>query len=464
MLQQLSSQIDDPIKREEFWFRLQLRRINVDAVANDLRKAFWLRFAPTAVAYVAVGLVAFAAALSTEIWSLLGLAGAAGGGGILHKSVFDRNAMKSWSLETQFEKYVSEPDYRSHLGMLHWVDHDLDRALDLLCGDYPVAVFIDDLDRCDPKIVAEIIFAINQFLSLPRRNVFFFIGMDTEMVAEALEQARDMPDTAGANQSETHQSFGWRFMEKFIQLPFVIPHLNDKTAMSFAANRLGGSLPDEDGTALSTEERANESQSAPKEAAEVIHEADNVTDFEELAELAKGEVRQSRSPEQRVKVQRAISKKATELLSDPESEEIGRIVQIAIEDLELNPRSITRYFGAVRILRNLQVSASTLSEPDRDRVIVLRAAHLLLNWPEAVQWLQRTKEFLAPGDEWVSTVPGLESLIADSGDWAEWSKLWLGDRPTALPPVFRDHRLFAFLQKTVENPPGLREIHQARFF
>ena len=91
-------------------------------------------------------------------------------------------------------------------------------------------------------------------------------------------------------------------------------------------------------------------------------------------------------------MRQATSKKATELLSDPESEEIARIVKIAIEDLELNPRSITRYFATVRILRNLQISNNMSSEDsDLDRMLVLRVAHLLLNWPEAVQWLQRTR-------------------------------------------------------------------------
>ncbi len=51
---------------------------------------------------------------------------------------------KEVTLERQFEKYVKEPDYESKLGLLHLVDHDIDRALELLAGDYPVAVFVDD--------------------------------------------------------------------------------------------------------------------------------------------------------------------------------------------------------------------------------------------------------------------------------------------------------------------------------
>ena len=64
--------------------------------------------------------------------------------------------------------------------------------------------------------------------------------------ATALEQARGIARSPTADHTESHQSFGWRFMEKFIQLPFVIPHLDEETAKRFAADRLGGLLVDHD--------------------------------------------------------------------------------------------------------------------------------------------------------------------------------------------------------------------------
>ena len=319
------------------------------------------------------------------------------------------------------------------------------------------------MDRCDPKIVAEIIFAINQFLSLPRRNVFFFLGMDSEMVAAALEKARGMGREPPTDYAEAHQSFGWRFMEKFIQLPFVIPHLDDETAKSFAAGRLGGSMVDQETGTLVKGEDPNDSEPPPEETEDVIGKTDEVQNFEELAQLAQMEKQHARNQEERTKVQQAISKKATELLADPESEEITRIVQVAIEDLELNPRSITRYFGAVRILRNLQLATSTLSEPERDRMLVLRAAHLLLNWPETLQWLQRQREIRTLDGKWVPAISGLEALVAQTEDWVEWSAMWDDKQPTPLPPAFRDHRLFDFLKKIGDRPPGLSDMYDARF-
>ena len=126
MLQQLSSQLENPIEREEFWFRLQLRRINVDAVLRDLRKAFWLRVVPMTAGYAAIGIVALLVAMFQDVWALLGVVGAAGAASY-HGWLRKQASEKTWSLERQFERYVSEPDYRSDLGLLHWVDHDLDR-------------------------------------------------------------------------------------------------------------------------------------------------------------------------------------------------------------------------------------------------------------------------------------------------------------------------------------------------
>src|SRR5207237_3951930 len=58
---------------------------------------------------------------------------------------------KTDTIDKQFDRWVTEPSYQTDLGLLHLVDHDLDRALHLLVADRPIAVFIDDLDRCDPQ-------------------------------------------------------------------------------------------------------------------------------------------------------------------------------------------------------------------------------------------------------------------------------------------------------------------------
>lgn len=224
--------------RELFWFRLQQSRINTGAIRSEIHNRILRRFLPIGIgvailtaAAVLLGAFFPAASLASSVATLLGGAGVSA----LAYGAFQW-IVKHKGIDSNFEKYVTEPNYRSELGLLHLIDHDLDRALGLLAGKRPIALFIDDLDRCDPQTVSQVILAINQFLSLPRRNVYFFLGMDMEMVAAALEQAQKDAGVGGTHR----RSFGWRFMEKFVQLPFVIPHLERRHAQEFAEVYLRG--------------------------------------------------------------------------------------------------------------------------------------------------------------------------------------------------------------------------------
>ena len=48
-------------------------------------------------------------------------------------------------------------------------------------------IFVDDLDRCSPAKVGEVIEAINLFLAGEYPNCAFVIGIDAEVVAASME-------------------------------------------------------------------------------------------------------------------------------------------------------------------------------------------------------------------------------------------------------------------------------------
>ena len=56
--------------------------------------------------------------------------------------------------------------------------------------------------------------------------MYFSIGMDTEMVAASLEVAHEQV-ISKLPTYPTHMPIGWRFMDKFIQLPISIPPVYD---------------------------------------------------------------------------------------------------------------------------------------------------------------------------------------------------------------------------------------------
>jgi hypothetical protein len=438
ILHQLVARLE-PVDREKFWFRLQQSRINVDAIRHDVHKWVLTRFIPTGVGLLAVALALLARELFVPLatWATLGAA------------VFGvfRYLQTKKSIGRPFEQYVTEPNYRTELGLLHLLDHDLDRALWLLVGNKPIAVFIDDLDRCDPQTVNQVVLAINQFLSLPRRNVFFFLGMDMDMVAAALEKAQK--DMIGGETLSTvyRRSFGWRFMEKFVQLPFVIPHLEPSRIQAFAMAHLRGKRPVEQTAA--TNELIEKVQQAPSAAAVgkvMAALPDNLPD------------------EARIEVQKAASSKVADLMKHNDDEEMKRIAEIAVTDLELNPRTIVRYFCLVRVLRNVQLASGHCTNADDDRKLVLRAAHLLMNWPQFVQWLRNETEILTADGEWKPTVKQIEELAAGAGDVKSWATSMKDLLRRDAPDFLLDVSLHRYLRKLVNEPPGLASMYEARLF
>ncbi|MEO1224978.1 MAG: P-loop NTPase fold protein [Pseudomonadota bacterium] len=83
---------------------------------------------------------------------------------------------------------------------------------------HPVLVIIDDLDRCEPRYVVELIRGLLTIFR-SRRVVFMLLG-DRRWIEHSFAQVHEgMNDANGSDQT----SFGGRFAEKAIQLSFILP-------------------------------------------------------------------------------------------------------------------------------------------------------------------------------------------------------------------------------------------------
>jgi hypothetical protein len=448
ILHQLVGRLE-PLERETFWLRLQMSRINVAAVRRDVHELVLTRFAPRALAWAAIALLLAMLAIPLSGLAMHVVQTGAGltvFGAVIHFITYINN-LGGKTLDRPFEKYVTEPNYDSQLGLLHLVDHDLDRALRLLVGNSGrIAVFIDDLDRCDPQTVNQVILAINQFVSLPKRNVFFFLGMDMEMVVAALEQAQKETNPMAA---AVRRSFGWRFMEKFVQLPFVIPRLDTTTAARFASQHILGASTDAAPQAVHVDEVLQQVEAAP-----------TPTDLGAVASAAQ---KHPWSAEQHLRVQRAISARTSALMRDPAHDEVQRIVDLALAELDLNPRTIKRYFALVRVLRTVQIASGVATQSNTDRAIVMRAAHLQMNWPQFAQWLRNNPEQLTKSG-WKPTAKEVDDLARSSTDHATWCD-GLKTLVRAEPPSYvTDASLYRYLARIAGDPPGLVAMCDARMF
>jgi len=182
-------------------------------------------------------------ALNAQTWSSLrsALKGAGWAGGalayltLLLAGVVKLKQYVGNPLAIDLRRYIQEPDYASRISFVENFHKDFSRIVDAYAGDKTVYVFIDDLDRCEVPKAAELMQALNLMMSTDRRGLIFIIGMDRAKVAAglAVKNEKLLPylyaSSMGPIGDVNHINpllglvFGYNFIEKFIQIPFLVP-------------------------------------------------------------------------------------------------------------------------------------------------------------------------------------------------------------------------------------------------
>jgi len=207
---------------------------------------------------------------------------------------------------------------------------------------------------------------INLFLAGEFPGCVFIIGMDAEMIAAALEVAhssviRRLPKYSA------HMPIGWRFMDKFIQLPIAIPPAIEENLKKYAA-----SLLSEYNTRDTTISKPPTKDSdEPLDSDTVI--GDNKSENKDQGKA--DDVSRQKIAE--------VSQKMDEI-SDKDkvsSEQISK----AISYFSNNPREIKRFVNALRFQRFLMTNMTNKGSPSLDQV--RRWIILSLKWPQVVRWL-----------------------------------------------------------------------------
>ena len=376
-------------ERELFWLRLQLRRIDPSAVRADIHRAALERFLPRLAGWIVAvfaTIVVVGLALLAGDREVLGVAvGGIGAGGAL------AYARYAWSkatdevlarpLEGAYQRYVEQPDYAGKLGYLHLVEEDMGRALDLLApAGKPVVIFIDDLDRCSPGKIAEVIEAVNLFLAGEYPNCAFVIGIDAEVVAASMEVVH-----AGiiAKLGDRRGELGWRFMDKFIQLPFVVPRLHRDQREAFLRG-LFATPVDAAAAALVAEAKALETEvRGSKQPVDQL--ADRVAALApRLAVVA---------PEQARTLGEELVSAGARAFSDDDDDVVQAIAD-QLRYLSDNPRTIKRAVNLYRFHRFTAFArkASAVPLPVATPAQIGRWIVVIVRWPSFVRWLQATRD------------------------------------------------------------------------
>ena len=150
----------------------------------------------------------------------------------------------------------------------------------------PVAIFIDDLDRCDADYVVKLLQAIqNIYADVP---VLYVVAADRDWIVSSYSQVyKDFNDDL----SEPGRPLGHLFVEKIFQLSVNVPDLGTTTQRRFLEKKLGynPSEPEnvtakefDEGVVTELRAEAKRKRGSPEELADFIEEK-KATDVEFLA-------------------------------------------------------------------------------------------------------------------------------------------------------------------------------------
>ena len=145
----------------------------------------------------------------------------------------DLTAATSPELMRRFvSQRLVDGEYERHLGLLHTVRKDMDRLGGILNDVHKleaqyqtqppierIVLYIDDLDRCPPKQVVEVLEAVHLLLAIPLFIVV--VGVDIRWVSQALIER--YPKQLGA---EDGIASPVDYLEKVFQVPFWLPPMD----------------------------------------------------------------------------------------------------------------------------------------------------------------------------------------------------------------------------------------------
>jgi hypothetical protein len=462
-------------QRETFLLRLQLARIDDTIVRRKIYDRivtiWWARVqrwvllgASTFAGLISIGAAPAPEALPTVIQNALapltkfGFSGAVIAQIILSAyliyAYFD-SKKKTTNEPAKFSlaDYIKVPDYDKSVGEIHQIQADLRHVLAVTPKGEdspehsPIVIFIDDLDRCSPSKVASVVEGVNMLLAMEAYRCMFIIGMDPQMIAAALEKAHE--DVRKQLPSyERSAPLGWRFMDKFVQLPFTIPPSRREHLEEFLIS-LGAAAPSKIIKAASSAGVVAAYQAAPSTSASTIQpEVDVVDQLPPAAGLARLEMA-------------------------AESRDVGRIIRRVSAYSVGNPREVKRMVNLARLylaLRNERRNRDPeWRSPEFDHYA--RWIALSLRWPDMMRWLQWGADEVsweqADNDHTLIArrLKKLEdaTLVAQAGvkQWATEiaTQLYI-DQDTTVEWTL-DPKLFEFFQAEAKLPVHERLSHAA---
>jgi tetratricopeptide (TPR) repeat protein len=217
----------------------------------------------------------------------------------------------------------------------------------------PVAVFVDDLDRCNAEFVVELLQTVQTLFR--HAKVLYVVAADRDWVCASYQQQyKSFSDTLG----EPGKSLGHLFLEKVFQLSVEVPHLGTAERDEYWGGLINSQLT-----------------SRPEESKEISDkiaaEFETATTESEVLEIVE------RYRDDPIRAGVAASKGFQRMQSPSLVREREHFLTAYSHLIEPNPRAMKRLLNAYGFRRGFDIQSRTRSDPDA----LVRWTILENRWP-----------------------------------------------------------------------------------
>jgi hypothetical protein len=249
----------------------------------------------------------------------------------------------------------------------------------------PVMVVVDDLDRCKPDFVVGIVRGMQTLLRSPR--VVFVILGDRDWIERAFEAHHKVMEKVDVGPEQT---FGARFVEKAIQMSFILPAMGDDSRLAYVRRVLLGQSSEPGRTAA-----AGMDAVAAKAVREVVNREaaapdSDPFDTERIVTQALKEV--GARPDASIADEAALQLQVKQLVGETlaiNATSSDRVEQAVAHQLEAlaahfpaNPRQIKRIVNAITVYYAVALQRPGLDPDEAFRTQLALWIIVMTEWPE----------------------------------------------------------------------------------
>lgn len=280
---------------------------------------------------------------------------------------------------------VDSDDYQKHFGILSTIRHDFEKLSQLmlnrsikdqegLADDYRIdriVLYIDDLDRCPPDRVVQVLQAVHLLLAFPLFVVV--VGVDSRWVSRSLRLHYKSQWTFSEEETTDRYVSPHDYLEKIFQVPYWIKRMNVEETGNYIGKLLGELRESNSGEnpEFSDEETADDKPEAPEVSQEPIDTSSQVLESSKKEDGLTDSNPKPHNPFEAFEEQASLS-------NTLETEEI-RFMQRLAPIVNRSPRSTKRFVNIYRIIRASQtVAVQSKNHPEDARPEKYQAIQFLI--------------------------------------------------------------------------------------